>query len=256
MKSKNFWILDTETTGFDEKTGDRIIEIGAIEVDENKKETGRRFHEYVDPEREIPEAAVKVHGLTRDDCIQLGNGQKFKDVAEKLFDCIKDSTIIIHNVDFDLRFLNNEFELLNKKERRGKGRLEDYDATRAKYPPLSNVCDFFCTLKFAGAKFPGQRNNLDILCRRFGIKNENRELHGALLDCTLLLQVWRLLTQHQKIIDFNPASTIQDANKLAELIESKYEMPMYSSGIVDESEHKRIMERVIKESFGKAVWDI
>jgi DNA polymerase-3 subunit epsilon len=254
QRTKTSWVLDTETTGFDPKTGDRIVEIGAIEIDQAKRKTGREFHEYVDPEREIPEAAKNVHGLDRDLCIQYGGGQKFKDIAAPLYRLIYGHEVIIHNADFDTRFLDHEFELLNKAG--FKFKLNPADQEYSTFKPLAEVCTVTCSLKIAHVKHAGQRNNLDILLKRYGIPNDDREFHGALLDSNLLLQVWVLLTQKQNSLEFKGAALDQDVDKLADRITTKFELPMYSSDLADEVEHHKIMGRVGKESGGNAIWQI
>jgi DNA polymerase-3 subunit epsilon len=251
-KNKTCWILDTETTGFDPETGDRLVELGAIEVDENKKPTGRQIHEYVDPEREIPQAATRIHKLTRDDCIQLGNGQKFRDIAEDFYKKVYGSEIVIHNAAFDTKFINHELELLNRAGYKFK--LNPEDTEYSTFKPIDEVCTVICSLKVASGRFPGMRNNLDILCKRFGISNAHREFHGALLDSGLLLQVWALLTQHQKIMEFNAAPVDQDVNKLADRLNTKFEVPVYSDDTIDDDQHKKIMGRVVKESGGASLW--
>ncbi|MFK4132104.1 DNA polymerase III subunit epsilon [Pseudomonas luteola] len=232
----NVWALDTETTGFDpEKMGDRIVEIGAVELDAHRKPTGAIIHEYVDPLREVPEGARKVHGKTREDLIELGNGQTFKNVIPALIEKLKGKTVIIHNAAFDIRFLDFEFEMHG-------------------FPKFSSMCEVFCTFKFASAKFPGQRNSLDALCKRFGIENNDRELHGALLDSQLLAQVYLSLTREQKKLDFTAATNKQNIGKLVEPITSTFEIPVYASEVIDEEAHERIIERINKESGGKSLW--
>ncbi|MFS4438396.1 DNA polymerase III subunit epsilon [Paracoccaceae bacterium GXU_MW_L88] len=158
-------VLDTETTGFEPSEGHRIVEIGAIELI-NHVATKNTFHEYLDPERDMPQEAFEVHGLSND---FLRGKPKFADVAQRFLDFIGDSKLIIHNATFDMKFLNAELE-------------------RAGYPKLGDIA--IDTLYMARRRFAGASNSLDALCRRFGVDNSGRELHGALLDSELLAEVY------------------------------------------------------------------
>jgi DNA polymerase-3 subunit epsilon len=159
-------VLDTETTGFDPFTGDRIVEIGALEL-ESHLPTGIQFHEYINPEREMPDEAFQVHGLGDD---FLRDKPKFAQVGQKFLDFIQDSTLIIHNAAFDMKFLNAELKRMGLPE-----------------IPMNRALD---TLPMARKKFPGSPASLDALCRRFGITNFDRDLHGALLDSEILAEVY------------------------------------------------------------------
>ncbi|AUH65109.1 DNA polymerase III subunit epsilon [Paracoccus zhejiangensis] len=160
-------VLDTETTGFEAEQGDRIVEIGAIEL-VNHLPTGRTFHEYIDPERSMPKEAFDVHGLGDD---FLRGKPKFAEIAQKFIGFIgEDAKLVIHNAKFDMKFLNAELK------RAGHATL-----------PWSRALD---TVALAREKFPGSPASLDALCRRFGIDNSNRTLHGALLDSELLAEVY------------------------------------------------------------------
>jgi len=155
-------VLDTETTGLDPAAGHRIVEIGCIELS-NRLPTGRTFRTYVNPERPMPVEAQAVHGLTDD---FLGQQKRFTEIADEFLRFVADSPLVIHNAEFDLGFLNAELD-------------------RIGLPPLTadRAID---TVTLARRKFPGQPANLDALCRRFGIDNSNRQVHGALLDASLL----------------------------------------------------------------------
>lgn len=163
-------VLDTETTGFDPDTGDRIVEIGALEL-MNHLPTGRTFHVYINPERPMPQSAFEVHGLGDD---FLRDKPKFAEVARDFIDFIgEDARLVIHNAQFDMKFLNWELKT-------------------AGYPvmPYARAVD---TLEIARSQFPGAQNSLDALCRRFRVDNSNRALHGALLDSELLAEVYLAL---------------------------------------------------------------
>ena len=159
-------VLDTETTGFDPETGDRLVEIGAVELIRHVP-TGEQYHQYINPERSVPEEAVQVHGL-KDDFLR--DKPVFKQVAQDFLDFIGDSKLVIHNAAFDMKFLNAELRWLS---------MPQIDYARA-----------IDTLEIARKKFPGSPASLDALCRRYNIDNSARTLHGALLDSEILAEVY------------------------------------------------------------------
>lgn len=159
-------VLDTETTGFEPDQGDRIVEIGAVEL-WNHLPTGKTYHQYINPERSMPTSAFEVHGLGDE---FLSDKPVFKNIAQDFLDFIKDSRLVIHNASFDMKFLNAELKWVNKPA-----------------IPMSQSLD---TLAIARKKFPGSPASLDALCRRFGIDNTSRTLHGALLDSEILAEVY------------------------------------------------------------------
>ncbi len=158
-------VMDTETTGLDPSTGDRIVEIGGVELF-NHMPTGKTYHQYINPKRDMPEGAFAVHGLSAE---FLSDKPVFKDIAQEFLDFIGDSKLVIHNASFDMKFLNAELKRVERAEL-----------------PWVQAID---TLAIARKKFPGAQNSLDALCRRFGIVTE-RELHGALLDSEILAEVY------------------------------------------------------------------
>ncbi len=158
-------VLDTETTGFDPNSGDRIVEIGAVEL-HNHMPTGRTYHQYINPERDMPEDAFAVHGLSSE---FLSDKPVFARIAQDFLDFVGEAKLVIHNAAFDMKFLNAELKWVDKPQL-----------------PWSQAID---TLEMARKKFPGAQNSLDALCRRFGITTE-RELHGALLDSEILAEVY------------------------------------------------------------------
>jgi DNA polymerase III subunit epsilon len=182
--------LDTETTGLYPAQGHRIIEIAAVEAI-NRRVTNNHFHVYLNPEREIDEAAQEVHGITLE---FLQDKPKFEEVVRELLDFVADSELIIHNAPFDVGFLNSEL-----------GRIERENIEHS----VANIID---TLKMAKDMRPGQRNNLDALCRHFGIDNSKRTLHGALLDAELLAEVYMAMTRGQEslMIDMLEEVAIQE----------------------------------------------
>ena len=158
-------VMDTETTGLDPNSGDRIVEIGAVELF-NHMPTGKTYHQYINPERDMPEGAFAVHGLSAE---FLSDKPLFTEVAQAFLDFVGDSKMVIHNAAFDMKFINAELKWVERPEL-----------------PWAQALD---TLAIARKKFPGAQNSLDALCRRFGIKTE-RELHGALLDSEILAEVY------------------------------------------------------------------
>lgn len=195
MKS-TFWSLDTETTGFDPKSGHKIIEIGAIKI-ENGMPTDEVFHVYVDPQREIPLEAVEVHNLTREDVVELGNGQIFKDIANDLLDCLRGQVLVIHNAGFDMDFLDFELESIGLDK-------------------LSDVCDSVIdSLHYAQTIHPSKKNNLDALAKRYGVDNSNREYHGALLDAEILASVFMSMTTAQQHVSKNEVMKSMQSKRVA-----------------------------------------
>lgn len=181
-------VLDTETTGFDPFTGDRIVEIGCIELN-NHITTGNTFHVYINPERAMPEEAFKVHGLGDD---FLRGQPKFAEIGQKFLDFVADAKLVIHNASFDMKFLNAELEWM-------------------KLPllPMEQAID---TLEIARKRFPGSPASLDALCRRFGIDNSARTLHGALLDSEILAEVYlELIGGRQPDLVLSTSHTDQSA---------------------------------------------
>jgi DNA polymerase III subunit epsilon len=189
-------VLDTETTGFDPETGDRIVEIGALEL-LNHVATGRTFHQYLNPERAVPEAAVEVHGLTT---AFLSDKPVFAAVVDAFLDFIGDARLVIHNASFDMKFLNAELGWAGR-------------------PPLAphRALD---TLELARRRFPGAPNSLDALCRRYGVDNSGREKHGALLDSELLAEVYMELTGGRQ-----PGFTLVAAGTVSEAERANWKPP-------------------------------
>jgi DNA polymerase-3 subunit epsilon len=169
-------VLDTETTGLNAKSGDRIIEIGCVELIDRKL-TGNHYHVYINPQREVPEDAIRVHGITND---FLADKPLFKDVAQDFVDYIDGAELVIHNAAFDVGFIEHEFLLLTGKP---------WDITK--------YCSVLDTLAMARNKYPGQRATLDALCKRLDVDNSARELHGALLDSEILADVYLAMTGGQ-----------------------------------------------------------
>jgi len=169
-------VLDTETTGLEVSLGHRVIEIGCIEL-VDRRVTGNHWHHYFNPEREIDAGAYEVHGISND---FLQDKPRFVDLADEFYDYVKGAELVIHNAAFDVGFLNHEMKLL-----------------QASYDPLGDICSILDTLLLARQKHPGQKNNLDALCKRYDIDNSQRSLHGALLDARILADVYLAMTGGQ-----------------------------------------------------------
>ena len=169
-------VLDTETTGLNPQEGHRIIEIGCVEM-VKRRLTGKRFHVYINPDRIIDEGAIAVHGITNQ---FLDDKPHFEQIVEDFIAFIKGAELVIHNAPFDVGFINHEFS-----------RLKNQAET------VAGLCEVFDTLRYARKKHPGQRNSLDALCKRYGIDNSHRDLHGALLDAEILADVFLLMTGGQ-----------------------------------------------------------
>lgn len=172
-------VLDTETTGLRTENGDRIIEIGCIELI-NRKITGKRYHQYLNPQKTIDAEALAIHGITNQ---FLETKPFFADIVDDLLIFIGDSELIIHNAPFDIGFLNYELNLLQKHHK-----------------PIETRCKIIDTLVLARQLHIGQRNSLDALCKRYTVDNSNRELHGALLDANLLAQIYLIMTGGQSCL--------------------------------------------------------
>jgi DNA polymerase-3 subunit epsilon len=187
-------VLDTETTGLNPQEGHRIIEIGCVEL-VKRRLTGKRFHVYVNPDRIIDDGAIAVHGITNQ---FLDKKPFFGQIVEDFIAFIRGAELVIHNAPFDVGFINHEFSQLQNKA----GAVADF-------------CEVFDTLAYARKKHPGQRNSLDALCKRYGIDNSHRDLHGALLDAEILADVFLLMTGGQSsLLDEGLSDTSESiANK-------------------------------------------
>lgn len=185
-------VLDTETTGMPVTDGHRIIEIGCVEL-LGRRLTGRHFHVYLNPDREIDEGAIAVHGITNE---YVADKPRFREIADEFYEFIKGAQLIIHNAAFDVGFINNEFALLGQTER----------------ADVSDYCSVLDTLLMARERHPGQRNSLDALCKRYGVDNSNRELHGALLDSEILADVYLAMTGGQTHLSLAGEGADSDGN--------------------------------------------
>lgn len=227
--------LDTETTGLEHKLGHRIIEIGCVEM-RNRRLTHQHFHRYINPERDIDEGALAVHGISLD---FLQDKPLFAEIAGEFLDFIRGAELIIHNAPFDIGFLNAELARLDMA-------------------PIGTVCHaVHDTLRMAKEIFPGKRNNLDALCDRYGIDNSRRTLHGALLDAEILAEVYVSMTRGQEsliieLADDTPAETTSPTI-IAQVSEARTPCVLRASS-EEISQHDALLSAIQKESKGKCVW--
>jgi len=229
-------ILDTETTGLAPEEGHRVIEIGCIEVN-NRRLTGRHFHYYLNPDREIDAGAAEVHGLTLD---KLREAPRFADVVADFVEFVRGAELIIHNAAFDVGFIDAELARLGS----AWGRLEDY-------------CRVFDTLKLAREMHPGQRNSLDALCKRYDVDNDHRTLHGALLDAELLADVYLAMTGGQGALGLELAGGLEAAGIQDERTSSLRQLPPLRvvRPLDDElAAHRARLAAIDKRSGGKCLW--
>jgi len=232
-------ILDTETTGLDASTGDRIVEIGGVEL-VNRRLTGNTLHFYVNPERDSAPGALAVHGLTTE---FLSSKPKFAEVASEFLDFVRGAEIIIHNAPFDIGFLNAELE-------------------RIGMPAFTEYCgEVIDTLDEARQMFPGKRNSLDALCERFGISNAHRTLHGALLDSELLAEVYLAMTRGQEslVIDaLNESAGPHDENLPGAAIPfDALTLPVIAASAEELAAHEATLDAIdsrARDEKGKSVW--
>lgn len=225
-------ILDTETTGLSADNGDRIIEIGCVEL-LHRKLTGNNKHFYVNPERDSHEDALKVHGISNE---FLRDKPKFAQVADELLDYLQGAELIIHNAPFDIGFLNKELELL------GRGPITAM---------VSNVID---SLQMAKELFPGKRNSLDALCDRLEVDNSGRTLHGALLDAELLADVYINMTRGQDALLIDAVDETGEQADVIRLDLRQFELPVLKASEQECDAHDGVMAQIDKASGGKTVW--
>jgi DNA polymerase III subunit epsilon len=225
-------VLDTETTGLNPKLGDRIIEIGCVEL-LSRRISERHFHTYLNPEREVELGATRVHGLTRED---LATKPKFTEVAPVFLEFIRGAELIIHNADFDIEFLNMELG------RARLGRVQDH---------AGRITD---TLLFAKELHPGKRNSLDALCERYFIDNSRRTLHGALADAYLLADCYLAMTRGQESLMMELEAPAAAAAAAAGLILDVSKLIVQRASPEELASHERYLDAMEKEAKGGALW--
>jgi DNA polymerase-3 subunit epsilon len=223
-------ILDTETTGLDFRTGDRVIEIGCVEL-RGRQLSGQRFHAYINPGREVPQGAIEIHGLTNE---FLADKPKFAEIVTDFVEFVRGAELVIHNAAFDIGFLNNELGLLQ---------MESIDQL------CSEVID---TLRMAREMRPGKKNNLNALCAEFGVDNSGRQVHGALLDAELLAEVYLAMTRGQ-----NSLEIAFDSPAVGYSTDGTRQRPplLVLRASADElADHARVLDEIAKESKGPCLW--
>ena len=233
--AKKFIILDTETTGLEVQQGHRIIEIGAVLLNDRKK-SEEHFHTYLNPSRLIDEEASKVHGIMNEDLLDK---PYFEDVAEEFLEFIDGSTLVIHNAAFDVGFLNNELKLASSK-----------------YPTLEDICEIEDSLAIAKDKFPGQRNSLDALANRFDISGYDRTFHGALLDANILADVYMSLTGGQSKFEFD-TNNFSNNEKLSSnntISRKNIELVSIKANKNDLDEHESRLADIEKRNSVETIW--
>jgi DNA polymerase-3 subunit epsilon len=224
--------LDTETTGLSADAGDRIIEIGCVEL-VNRKLTGNNLHFYLNPGRDSHEDALRVHGITNE---FLRDKPKFEQVVDELLAYVGGAEIIIHNAAFDLGFLNKELELVSRPM------FKEF---------IASVTD---TLVMAKEMYPGKRNSLDALCDRLGVDNSGRTLHGALLDAELLADVYINLTRGQDALQMESADTPSAGSGVVRVDLSGIELPVLLANDQELAAHDDVLKQLDKSSGGKTLW--
>ncbi len=231
-------ILDTETTGIEPKAGHRIIEIGCVEMI-NRRLTGNNYHQYIQPEREVPQEAIEIHGITNEFLIDK---PLYRAISEDFFAFINGAELIIHNAAFDIGFMNHEFKMLDSK-----------------FTDVRDYCSIIDTLAMARKKHPGQRNSLDALCKRYFIDNSRRELHGALLDSEILADVYLAMTGGQSKLSFDNSADDGSGMISADLIRrvdnQRPPLKIIQATIEELQGHDIQMAIIDKKSGGNIVWD-
>ncbi len=225
-------VLDTETTGLSAENGDRIIEIGCVEL-VSRRLTGNNLHFYLNPDRDSHEDALRVHGLTTE---FLSDKPRFSEVADDILTYLEGAEIIIHNAAFDVGFLNKELERVGKPAFRGY---------------VESVTD---TLVMAKQLYPGKRNSLDALCDRLGVDNSGRTLHGALLDAELLADVYIALTRGQEALLIDLGDVDGKGIESERQDYSGFDLPILCANAMELGAHDEVLTQIDKSSGGKTVW--
>ena len=230
-------VLDTETTGLEVNQGHRIIEIGCVEI-VDRKLTGRHYHQYIKPERAIDQGALEVHGITKE---FLTDKPVFSRIANEFMDFIRGAELIIHNAPFDVGFIDAELKLLDAGARL-----------------VASECKITDSLQLARAKHPGQRNNLDALCQRYGVDNSNRTLHGALLDAEILADIYLLMTGGQTTLglsaDDATGSTARSTGVIRRLPVDRPKLRVISATDDEAQAHEARLDKLSEISENGAVW--
>ena len=231
-------VLDTETTGLEHNQGHRLIEIGCVELI-NRRPTGRHLHHYLNPQREIDAGAIEVHGITNE---MLVDKPLFEHIADELLEFIRGAELVIHNAPFDLGFINNELGLSGREGVR-----------------VEALCSVIDTLIVARQRHPGQRNNLDALCQRYGVDNSQRELHGALLDAEIRADVYLAMTGGQTALALATTDTESGANastdvSIRRVAVAREQLRVIAANAVELEAHAAQLALIDKASGGKTLF--
>lgn len=224
-------ILDTETTGLEPSLGHRIIEIGCVELI-NRRVTGHTFHRYLNPEREIDDGAIAVHGLSRAD---LAGQPKFAEIVDELLAFLGEAELVAHNASFDVGFLDAELARCGRPVK------------------LEERCHVLDTLALAREMHPGQRNNLDALCKRYSVDNSRRELHGALLDARILADVYLAMTGGQATLELS-GSAARSSGAAPGLARPAVPLKVLAAGAEEVRAHEQMLALIGKASGGRCLW--
>jgi DNA polymerase-3 subunit epsilon len=231
-------VLDTETTGLEASQGHRIIEIGCVEL-ENRRLTGNHYHQYINPQREIDQGAIEVHGITNE---FLNDKPLFERVAADFIEFVRGAELIIHNAPFDLGFLDAELKRLPQQ-----------------LGSMLDLCSVVDTLVMARAKHPGQRNNLDALCQRYDVDNSQRDLHGALLDAEILADVYLAMTGGQTTFQLSDATANSGdggpgSQQIRRLAADRPALPVVRASAEEQAAHEAQLDAIAASSGGKVLW--
>jgi DNA polymerase-3 subunit epsilon len=232
-------VLDTETTGLEPELGHRIIEIGCVEL-VNRRATGRSFHRYLNPEREVDDAALAVHGISRTD---LDGQPRFAEIHEELLAFLAESELVIHNAEFDVAFLDAELTRVPGETRR-----------------VASICQVLDTLALAREMHPGQRNSLDALCKRYEVDNSHRELHGALLDARILADVYLAMTGGQGALALteaaSPVLAAEGLRAARVLVRAGLDLIVLPASDEETRAHESMLALIARASGGRCLWPL
>lgn len=230
-------VLDTETTGLETAQDHRIIEIGCVELF-NRRLTGRHYHQYINPEREVDAGAFEVHGISNE---MLADKPVFAKIAEDFLAFIGDAELVIHNAPFDIGFIDHELRKLNPA-----------------HQSITRRCSVVDSLLLARRKHPGQKNNLDALCKRYGVDNSQRELHGALLDAEILADVYLAMTGGQTALSLGGNQSKGDGaatvSEIRRLNPGRRSLPVIAATLEELTAHEEKLAAIDKSSGGNCVW--
>ncbi|MBE9561692.1 MAG: DNA polymerase III subunit epsilon [Proteobacteria bacterium] len=226
-------VLDTETTGIDPKAGHRIIEIGCVEII-NRRTTDNRYHQYIKSKHKIDDGAMRVHGITNE---FLDDKPQFFEIVDKFMNFIQGAELVIHNASFDIGFIDHELKLLKQG-----------------WKPVKQYCQILDTLALARKHHPGQKNNLDALCKRYNIDNSNRQLHGALLDAEILAELYLVMTGGQVSL-LGSSKQTTETNTIKRISKDRESLVIIQPSEQELQAHTKYLQNLDKVSGGKCIWN-